>query len=229
MGVGFALDDFGTGYSSLTYLKHLPASLLKIDQSFVRDMLDDPDDLSILNGVLGLSAAFRRQAIAEGVETLEHGEILLQLGCELAQGYVIARPMPAKDMPVWLAAWRPDPSWLNRAPISRDDLPILIAWVEHRAWILKVEKFIRGVGDTLPPMNHEQCHVGKWLKDEVRLPKENHLAIEALGPLHIEIHELASELIRLKQDGQIELAIARLPELYRLRDCLLAKFMAILR
>jgi diguanylate cyclase (GGDEF)-like protein/PAS domain S-box-containing protein len=229
MGVGFALDDFGTGYSSLTYLKHLPASLLKIDQSFVRDMLDDPDDLSILNGVLGLSIAFRRQAIAEGVETLEHGEILLQLGCELAQGYAIARPMPAEDIPVWLAAWRPDPSWLNRAPISRDDLPILIAWVEHRAWILKVGKFIRGVGDTLPPLNHEQCRVGQWLKDEVRLPKENHLAIEALGPLHIEIHELASELIRLKQDGQMEVAIARLPELYRLRDRLLAKFMAILR
>ena len=229
MGVGFALDDFGTGYSSLTYLKHLPASLLKIDQSFVRDMLNDPDDLSILNGVLGLSIAFRRQAIAEGVETLEHGEILLQLGCELAQGYVIARPMAAEDMPVWLAAWRPDPTWLNRAPISRDDLPILIAWVEHRAWILKVEKVIRGVGDTLPPMNHEKCRVGQWLNDEVRLPNENHLAIEALGPLHIQIHELASELIRLKQDSQMEVAITRLPELYRLRDCLLAKFMAILR
>ena len=94
MGVGFALDDFGTGYSSLTYLKRLPADLLKIDQSFVRDMLDDLDDLSILEGVLGMSRAFQRQAIAEGVETLAHGEMLLRLGCELAQGYAIARPMP---------------------------------------------------------------------------------------------------------------------------------------
>ena len=86
LGVRFALDDFGTGYSSLTYLKRLSVTQLKIDQSFVRDMLDDPDDLAILDGVLGLATAFRRQPIAEGVETVEHGEMLLQLGCEVAQG-----------------------------------------------------------------------------------------------------------------------------------------------
>jgi EAL domain-containing protein (putative c-di-GMP-specific phosphodiesterase class I) len=73
--------------------------MLKIDQSFVRDMLDDPDDLAILEGVIGLARAFRRQVIAEGVETVEHGEMLLQLGCELAQGYGIARPMPADPSP----------------------------------------------------------------------------------------------------------------------------------
>jgi EAL domain-containing protein (putative c-di-GMP-specific phosphodiesterase class I) len=111
MGVMFALDDFGTGYSSLTYLKRLPVSLLKIDQSFVRDMLDDPDDLAILKGVIGLAAAFRRQVIAEGVETVAHGVALLQLGCELGQGYGIARPMPAADLPAWVATWRPDVLW----------------------------------------------------------------------------------------------------------------------
>jgi EAL domain-containing protein (putative c-di-GMP-specific phosphodiesterase class I) len=116
MGVKFALDDFGTGYSSLTYLKRLPVSLLKIDQSFVRDMLDDPDDLAILKGVIGLAAAFRRQVIAEGVETVAHGVALLQLGCELGQGYGIARPMPAADLPAWVATWRPDVRW-------RSDLP----------------------------------------------------------------------------------------------------------
>jgi diguanylate cyclase (GGDEF)-like protein/PAS domain S-box-containing protein len=114
MGVGFSLDDFGTGYSSLTYLKRLPVGLLKIDQSFVRDMLDDPDDLSILEGVIGLARAFRRQVIAEGVETLAHGKMLLALGCEWGQGYAIARPLPAQAVLPWLAAWRPDPSWLNQ-------------------------------------------------------------------------------------------------------------------
>ncbi len=113
IGIQFALDDFGTGYSSLTYLKRLPVTLLKIDQSFVCDMLEDPDDLAILQGVLGLAAAFHREVIAEGVETIEHGEMLLQLGCELAQGYGIARPMPAAEMPQWVATWRSDPSWLN--------------------------------------------------------------------------------------------------------------------
>jgi diguanylate cyclase (GGDEF)-like protein/PAS domain S-box-containing protein len=111
MGVLFALDDFGTGYSSLTYLKRLRVSLLKIDQSFVCGMLNDPDDLAILQGVIGLAAAFKRAVIAEGVETVAHGTALLQLGCELGQGYGIARPMPAAQMPAWAASWQPDPAW----------------------------------------------------------------------------------------------------------------------
>ncbi|MDP3540540.1 MAG: EAL domain-containing protein [Azonexus sp.] len=111
IGVKFALDDFGTGYSSLTYLKRLRVALLKIDQSFVRDMLDDPDDLAILKGVIGLAAAFKREVIAEGVETVAHGTLLLHLGCDLAQGYGIARPMPADQFPAWVTAWKPDPAW----------------------------------------------------------------------------------------------------------------------
>ncbi|OAI21867.1 EAL domain-containing protein [Methylomonas koyamae] len=109
LGIAFALDDFGTGYSSLTYLKRLPVAVLKIDRSFVSDMFDDPDDLSILHGVIGLATAFGKQVIAEGVETERHGEVLLQLGCELAQGYGIARPMPAEDMPDWYRQWRAKP------------------------------------------------------------------------------------------------------------------------
>ncbi len=111
LGVRFSLDDFGTGYSSLTYLPRLRVALLKIDQSFVRDMLEDPDDLAILQGIIGLAAAFKRDVIAEGVETVEHGSLLLQLGCELAQGYGIARPMPPAQMPQWMAQWQPDAAW----------------------------------------------------------------------------------------------------------------------
>ena len=113
IGVKFALDDFGTGYSSLTYLKRLRVALLKIDQSFVRDMLVDPDDLAILEGVIGLAAAFKREVIAEGVETVEHGTALLHLGCQLAQGYGIARPMPADQVPAWVASWQPDDAWFE--------------------------------------------------------------------------------------------------------------------
>ena len=105
LGVGFALDDFGTGYSSLTYLKRLPAAVIKIDQSFVRGMLNDPNDFAIVVGVVGLAKAFYRQVIAEGVETAEHGESLLKLGCTLAQGYGIARPMSARDFLDWARAW----------------------------------------------------------------------------------------------------------------------------
>jgi EAL domain-containing protein (putative c-di-GMP-specific phosphodiesterase class I) len=113
MGVGFALDDFGTGFSSLTYLKRLPVQVLKIDQSFIRDMLDDPEDRAIVEGVLGLARAFRRRVIAEGAETPAHCKLLLQVGRELAQGYGIARPMSADKLPAWVADWHPDPDWLS--------------------------------------------------------------------------------------------------------------------
>lgn len=115
LGVRFALDDFGTGYSSLTHLRHLPAEVIKIDQSFVRDMLHDSNDLAIVRGVIGLADAFLREVIAEGVETTAHGLQLLALGCERAQGYGIARPMPAADMPAWVISWRPDQAWTGEA------------------------------------------------------------------------------------------------------------------
>ena len=119
LGVRFALDDFGTGYCSLTYLRHLPAQILKIDQSFIRNMLDSPDDLAIVRGVIGLSSAFKRDIIAEGVETIEHGVLLLQLGCDYAQGYAIARPMPAEEVPGWVRAWRNPEEWNGSRRHSR--------------------------------------------------------------------------------------------------------------
>lgn len=111
LGVRFALDDFGTGYSSLTYLRRLPAELIKIDQSFVRDMLDSPDDLSIITGVIGLAKAFRREVIAEGVETKAHADLLLSLGCDQAQGYGIARPMRADSFLAWTSTWQSTKTW----------------------------------------------------------------------------------------------------------------------
>ena len=101
LGVGFALDDFGTGYSSLSYLSNLPIDVLKIDQSFVRDMLEDKGDMAIVQGIIALARTFNRQTVAEGIETDEHYQVLLDLGCELGQGYGIARPMPADKLIHW--------------------------------------------------------------------------------------------------------------------------------
>ena len=111
LGVACTLDDFGSGQSSLTCLKRLPVKYLKIDQNFISDMLDSSDSLLILIGVLKLASAFDLKVIAEGVETAQHGFMLLQLGCELAQGYGIARPMPADELPGWIKQWKPDPMW----------------------------------------------------------------------------------------------------------------------
>ncbi len=112
LGVRLALDDFGTGYSSLTYLRKLPFDLLKIDQSFVRDMLKNADDLGIVEGVIRLAGAFNRSVIAEGVETMEHGIALRKLGCRLAQGYGISRPMPPDHFPIWAQEWKVRESWV---------------------------------------------------------------------------------------------------------------------
>ena len=111
LGVSFALDDFGTGYSSLTYFRRLPAQTLKIDQSFIRDMLVDPEDMAIAQGVIGLAQAFQRTVVAEGAETTEHGTRLLEMGCHLAQGYGIARPMPASELPGWIKNFRAPQAW----------------------------------------------------------------------------------------------------------------------
>jgi len=115
LGVSFSIDDFGTGYSSLTYLKRLPAKYLKIDQSFVRDMLIDSDDKAIVQGIIELAKIFNLKVIAEGVETPSHGELLMSLSSYIVQGYGIAKPMPARDILKWLVEWKQNPYLVDRS------------------------------------------------------------------------------------------------------------------
>jgi EAL domain-containing protein (putative c-di-GMP-specific phosphodiesterase class I) len=103
MGVGFSLDDFGTGYSSLVYLRQLSIEELKIDQSFVCDMLEDPDDEAIVVGVISLGRAFGLRVVAEGVESSQQAQYLVDLGCTIVQGYSLGRPMPLYAFQKWYA------------------------------------------------------------------------------------------------------------------------------
>jgi len=112
LGVTFSLDDFGTGYSTLAHVRHLPVAEIKIDQSFVRQMLTRAEDLAIVEAVIRLGRAFGRSLVAEGVETPAHIPRLLALGCDVMQGYALARPMPAGDVPHWVREFRPDRNWL---------------------------------------------------------------------------------------------------------------------
>ena len=189
-------------------------------------MLDDPDDLAILEGVIGLAAAFRREIIAEGVETVEQGELLLELGCELAQGYGIGRPMLAADFPGWVANWRPAARWLNTAPVKRDDLPLLFAQVEHRAWIIAFEKHLSDDA-CAPPLAESQCRVGDWLALKGRAGYAEHADFQAAERAHREAHALALELRALKAAGRTHEALARLNELHALRDAVLLHLKAL--
>ena len=113
LGVLFSIDDFGTGYSSLAYLKRLPVDYLKIDQSFVKNMLTCSDDKAIIQGIIELAKVFNLKVIAEGVETPEHGELLLSLGSYIAQGYGIAKPMSASNILTWLTTWKTKPCLID--------------------------------------------------------------------------------------------------------------------
>ncbi|MCG2585958.1 EAL domain-containing protein [Massilia sp. TS11] len=217
LGVRFALDDFGTGYSSLTYLKRLPVATLKVDQSFVRDMLDDPDDLAILEGVLGLAHAFHREVIAEGVETAEHSAMLLRLGCELAQGYGIARPMPGPALVAWAARWRPAPMWQTIPRAQRDDLPLLFAAVEHRAWVKALEQHLHGAGAAPPEPAHWHARVSEWLAAR-GLRQRDAASVRHFMQSHADLLALATELSDLHAQGRTMDALAGLEQLYSVRD-----------
>jgi diguanylate cyclase (GGDEF)-like protein len=111
LGVPVTMDDFGTGYSSLTYLRQLPVAALKLDQSFVRGMLEDAEDQAIVKGILVMASGLGRKAIAEGVESVAHGDALMKLGCTLGQGYGIAKPLPPAQVPAWIAGFEQAPPW----------------------------------------------------------------------------------------------------------------------
>ncbi|HQR61109.1 MAG TPA: EAL domain-containing protein [Methylophilaceae bacterium] len=145
LGVSVALDDFGTGYSSLTQLRRLPTNTIKIDQSFISDMIDDPNDFAIVGGVIGLAGAFRRDVVAEGVESMEHGLILLTMGCVYGQGNGIARPMPADGLMSWVQSYQPYPEWKNYAVnrLDRGAEQLLLAKIESDQWLRRLEECLQ--------------------------------------------------------------------------------------
>jgi EAL domain-containing protein (putative c-di-GMP-specific phosphodiesterase class I) len=229
LGVSFALDDFGTGYSSLAFLKRLPVDVLKIDQTFVHDMLDDPEDLTIVEGMLGLATAFRRQAVAEGVETVEQGLLLLRLGCQIAQGFGIARPMPPDALPAWLKSWTPHPQWASVVALDPADRPLLYAAAEHSAWVGAIEAFLEGKRRVPPSLDVTQCRLGAWISVEANSTAARIRVFGELDLLHQELHNCGARILELNDARHTSEALNQLPQLHEIRDRLNSELKARLK
>ncbi|QFG79865.1 EAL domain-containing protein [Acidithiobacillus sp. 'AMD consortium'] len=201
LGVRVGLDDFGTGNASLSYLQKLPAQTIKVDRSFVSDIINDPHDLAIIAGVITTARLLGMEVIAEGVETCRHAELLTEMACELAQGYWIAKPMPAAQIPEWVSRYQPQYLPTTVTPLGTDD--DLLKCHAHR-----VRQFVAaldGLEDfpdrVLETGAEAQCHLGVWLATE-GLRYQNHPDWPVIHRRHHELHRLAREAKPLWDNGK---------------------------
>ena len=201
IGIEFALDDFGTGFSTLKRLQRLPVRALKIDIGFVLDMLHDPSSLALVKGVLALADAFNLRTVAEGVENKELGETLIRLGCKFGQGYGIAKPMPDDQVLSWFQNWRYPEEWQQASEDKNGpEESILVAEVEHRAWMRSFTRYTDDDLSQLPEMNSSCCAFGRWCQTEAYAKySENPLFTEVVATHH-QLHTIARELLSLPAD-----------------------------
>lgn len=227
MGVRVALDDFGTGFSSLAHLKHLAVDALKIDLSFISGMLTTNGDMAIVEGVIGLAASFRLQVIAEGVEQVDQVLMLLELGCDVMQGYGLARPMPAKQLHSWLAEFIPDPLWSLSAShlTSRDYFELLQAEANHRYWTERVLTNLDDPRDRTTPeslLDYRQCRFGQWYYDEGASHFHSLSEFHALDEVHQNVHRTAARLLEHHRSGMAVEADAAKAQLQTLQQQMLS-------
>ncbi len=220
LGINFALDDFGTGYSTLSHLRNLPADTIKIDQSFVKNMLQNNDDYSIIDGIIGLANSFGRDIIAEGVESTEHGSMLIMMGCKDAQGYGIARPMPASEFIHWVEHQDANAHWIELSENSRtpNDMSLQIFQISASHWFAEFKKGLLGPKVMIPDWTirtHTKCQCGEWIKRAKINSLFDQTWLNQLENLHQKIHNEASSLYNYALIDQLpdpENAIKKLEE-----------------
>ena len=228
LGVSFALDDFGTGYSSLSYLKHLPVEVLKIDQSFVRDMLEDREDLALVEAIISLAKVFKCQVIAEGVESVEQGTLLMRLGCDVVQGYAIAQPMPAADVPAWSERYVPEVEWRIWTDVqwSLQDIPLMVAAHEHISWVESIAAALDDAEmriNTDKLLDHHGCRFGQWYDGEGSARYAHLPEFAQVQAVHMQVHRLGVEVILMRDAGDMVAARGLLSELHACKDSILSE------
>jgi hypothetical protein len=162
--------------------------------------------------------------LAEGVETVAHGELLLALGCHMGQGYGIAKAMPASEVPQWIKTWRPDPSWTvwNTSVEEDDTRDLVLASIKHRHWIRDVENYVTGKSDLAPPLDVTSCQFGLWLQKRGHAQYSHHPAYDTMIASHLSVHKAAEQLVNLFDGGLQRQAVAGLTELNALRNHLIS-------
>ena len=215
LGIQIALDDFGTGYSTLTHLRKLSVDTLKIDQSFIRDFLDHADDYAIVDGILKLAAAFERETIAEGVESITHGKMLLLMGCTHAQGYVIAKPMSITDFTQWLSSYTPMLEWVSFAKaVVEETLPhTQFLQIVFERWWLRFNNCITQAADlekVWPVMNELNSHFANWIK---LAQKQQLFSTQWLTELEQHVQPVFQHALQIKQaystNNKVDLSLER--------------------
>ncbi len=179
----------------------------------------------IVEGVVGLAKAFGRAVLAEGVETIAHGELLLALGCEMGQGYGIARAMPANAVAAWVKQWQPERSWLiwNEPIHDEDSRDLVRANIKHRHWIRDIQNYVTGASEIAPPLVAGDCPLGLWINSSGYAKYGQNPAFSDLKLAHGRIHALAKQLIDCRCSGDHKEAMEGLSALNTLSDTLLEK------
>ena len=208
LGITVALDDFGTGNAPLSYLQALPADSVKIDRGFVQGILRNHKDAAIVAGVITSARLLGLEVIAEGVETEEHGCLLLKLGCRRAQGYAIAKAMPGDAIPEWIGYYGGNPSWATWVdrPWKPEDYGVLMIALSHAERAREVQARLADPDASFPehllePDSERRCALGRWLEGECsRFGDNPHF--QTIKALHDRLHETARFAGELKAEQE---------------------------
>lgn len=201
LDAGLVLDDFGAGYSSLSFLKRLGVAEIKTDRAFIQGMLGCAQDLAVVEASLGLATAFRCRLTAKGVEQAQQYIQLTRLGCHQAQGNYLCLPLPLAALESWLAAPSETKAHLSEYGLyQREDLPLLTAAVDHRAWIQQLEDYLGDRTPNPPALHHTACRFGRWWHAQQGLLSQ-HPLFHQLGETHTRVHQTGEALIAAKERG----------------------------
>ncbi|MEW6766249.1 MAG: EAL domain-containing protein [Pseudomonadota bacterium] len=226
LGVLFALDDFGTGFSSLTYLQKLPVQSLKIDRSFIANLLRDANDAAITKGIIDMARLLNLSVIAEGVEDERVINRLLDFGCRLGQGYGIARPMPAAALALWMERWQRPPAWKTIPDWSPNEqhFGLMFARQAHEDWLNHLLEWVEtGHADSPPDSlakDETACAFAHWCEGPGEEIYGGRSGFGHLLEVHHAIHEIGALMIEHVAQGRRDEARAMIHQLLDRRDAL---------